>query len=156
MHQIHPDYPAPYTLVVVELDDAPEVRLMGRLDGEPELSRGSRCRCGSRRLATGRPCRNGSRSERREPQADLGITTYNYEPQDLLTLAVHAERLGFEGLWFGEHYVIPRSYAGHHPSRKETPPTRTTPATGRSSATTCGSTIPGFPAGRAAGRRRSG
>ena len=38
MHQIHPDYPAPYTLVVVELEDAPEVRLMGRLDGEPELS----------------------------------------------------------------------------------------------------------------------
>ncbi len=40
MHQIHPDYPAPYTLVVVELDDAPEVRLMGRLDGEPELAAG--------------------------------------------------------------------------------------------------------------------
>ncbi len=36
-HQIHPDFPAPYTLVVVELDDAPEVRLMGRLDGEPQL-----------------------------------------------------------------------------------------------------------------------
>jgi hypothetical protein len=40
MHQIHPDFPAPYTLVVVELEDAPEVRLMGRLDGEPELSAG--------------------------------------------------------------------------------------------------------------------
>ena len=51
----------------------------------------------------------------------FGITTYNYEPQDLLALAVHAERLGFEGLWFGEHYVIPKTYAGHHPSRKETP-----------------------------------
>jgi uncharacterized OB-fold protein len=37
-HQIHPDFPAPYTLVVVELLDAPEVRLMGRLDGAPELS----------------------------------------------------------------------------------------------------------------------
>jgi hypothetical protein len=37
MHQVHPDYPAPYTLVVVELADAPEVRLMGRLDGEPAL-----------------------------------------------------------------------------------------------------------------------
>jgi uncharacterized OB-fold protein len=36
-HQVHPDFPAPYTLVVVELDDAPEVRLMGRLDGAPEL-----------------------------------------------------------------------------------------------------------------------
>jgi len=51
----------------------------------------------------------------------FGITTYDYEPHDLLNLARHAERLGFEGLWSGEHYVIPRSYAGHHPSRKETP-----------------------------------
>ncbi|WP_082765707.1 MULTISPECIES: Zn-ribbon domain-containing OB-fold protein [unclassified Phenylobacterium] len=40
MHQIHPDYPAPYTLVVVELDEAPEVRLVGRLDGEPDLTAG--------------------------------------------------------------------------------------------------------------------
>ena len=39
-HQIHPGFPAPYTVVVVELDDAPEVRLMGRLDGEPELTAG--------------------------------------------------------------------------------------------------------------------
>ena len=32
-----------------------------------------------------------------------GISTYNYAPQDMLNLAVHAERLGFEGLWFGDH-----------------------------------------------------
>jgi probable F420-dependent oxidoreductase len=51
----------------------------------------------------------------------FGVTTYNYPPAELLALARHAERLGFEGLWFGEHYVIPRTYAGHHPSRKETP-----------------------------------
>ncbi|QUD90369.1 TIGR03619 family F420-dependent LLM class oxidoreductase [Phenylobacterium montanum] len=51
----------------------------------------------------------------------IGITTYDYTPTDLLNLAVHAERLGFEGLWFGEHYVIPERYDGHHPSRKETP-----------------------------------
>lgn len=50
-----------------------------------------------------------------------GITTYNYPPEQILELARHAERLGFEGLWFGEHYVSPRSYVGHHPSRKETP-----------------------------------
>jgi len=54
-------------------------------------------------------------------QPTFGITTYNYAPRDLLNLARHAERLGFEGLWFGEHYVIPRAYVGHHPSRKETP-----------------------------------
>jgi len=51
----------------------------------------------------------------------FGITTYNYAPADMLNLARHAERLGFESLWFGEHYVIPKTYAGHHPSRKETP-----------------------------------
>ncbi|NWG52850.1 MAG: OB-fold domain-containing protein [Hydrogenophilaceae bacterium] len=41
-HQIHPAFPAPYTLVVVELEDAPEVRLMGRLDGAPALHPGQR------------------------------------------------------------------------------------------------------------------
>lgn len=50
-----------------------------------------------------------------------GISTYNYAPEDMLNLAVHAERLGFEGIWFGEHYVLPEHYVGHHPSRKETP-----------------------------------
>ena len=39
-HQIHPGYPTPHTLVVVELDDTPEVRLMGRIDGEPDLAAG--------------------------------------------------------------------------------------------------------------------
>jgi probable F420-dependent oxidoreductase len=46
----------------------------------------------------------------------IGITTYNYSPQDMMSLAVHADRLGFEGLWFGEHYVIPESYGSHHPT----------------------------------------
>jgi len=36
-HQVHPDYPVPYTVVVVKLDDAHEVRLVGRIDGTPEL-----------------------------------------------------------------------------------------------------------------------
>lgn len=39
-HQVHPAFPTPYTLVVVQLDDAPDVRLMGRLDGAPELAEG--------------------------------------------------------------------------------------------------------------------
>ena len=37
-HQVHPAFPVPYTIVLVELDDAPGVRLMGRLDGAPVLS----------------------------------------------------------------------------------------------------------------------
>jgi uncharacterized OB-fold protein len=40
MHQVHPDYPAPYTVVLVTLDDTPDVRLAGRLDGGPALSLG--------------------------------------------------------------------------------------------------------------------
>jgi probable F420-dependent oxidoreductase len=46
----------------------------------------------------------------------FGITTYNYSPQDMMSLAVHADRLGFECLWFGEHYVIPQNYGSAHPT----------------------------------------
>ena len=36
-HQVHPDFPTPYTLLLIELDERPEVRLVGRLDGRPEV-----------------------------------------------------------------------------------------------------------------------
>lgn len=36
-HQVHPDFPTPYTIIVVQLDDLAEIRLVGRLEGEPEL-----------------------------------------------------------------------------------------------------------------------
>lgn len=39
-HQVHPAFPVPYTVVLVELDDAPEVRLAGHLRGRPELTAG--------------------------------------------------------------------------------------------------------------------
>lgn len=39
-HSVHPAYPAPYTLVVVQLDDAPQVRLIGRINGEVTLHDG--------------------------------------------------------------------------------------------------------------------
>jgi uncharacterized OB-fold protein len=39
-HQVHPDFPAPYTVVLVELDELPEVRLVGRVDGRPDVSIG--------------------------------------------------------------------------------------------------------------------
>lgn len=38
--QIHPDFPTPYTVVLVELADSSDVRLVGRLAGEPELRPG--------------------------------------------------------------------------------------------------------------------
>lgn len=45
----------------------------------------------------------------------FGIQTYNYAPDDLLALARAAERLGFEGIWLGEHYANPASYGSKHP-----------------------------------------
>lgn len=38
--QVHPAFPVPYTTVLVELDEAPEVRLAGFLPGRPELHAG--------------------------------------------------------------------------------------------------------------------
>jgi uncharacterized protein len=39
-HQVHPAYPAPYTLVLVEPEDAPEARFVGSLPGRPPLNAG--------------------------------------------------------------------------------------------------------------------
>lgn len=39
-HQVHPAYPVPYTVVLVELDELPGTHLVGRLDGVPELNAG--------------------------------------------------------------------------------------------------------------------
>jgi len=35
--QLHPSFPVPYTVVLVEPDDAPQARLVGHLPGVPEL-----------------------------------------------------------------------------------------------------------------------
>jgi uncharacterized OB-fold protein len=39
-HQIHPDFPVPYTVVLIDLDDAPGTRLVGRIEGRPPLAIG--------------------------------------------------------------------------------------------------------------------
>lgn len=39
-HQVHPAHPTPYTVVLVELEEAPTVRLLGHLDGRPALTIG--------------------------------------------------------------------------------------------------------------------
>lgn len=39
-HQVHPAYPTPYTIVLVELEDVDGVRFVGTLEGEPELAEG--------------------------------------------------------------------------------------------------------------------
>ena len=41
-HQVHPNFPAPYAVVLVELDEVPGVRFLGNLPGRPELSIGMR------------------------------------------------------------------------------------------------------------------
>ncbi|HVW32081.1 MAG TPA: OB-fold domain-containing protein [Acidimicrobiia bacterium] len=39
-HQVHPAFPVPYTVVLVDLVDEPGVRLVGYLQGRPELEAG--------------------------------------------------------------------------------------------------------------------
>ena len=39
-HQVHPGYPVPYTIVLVDVDDAPGVRMVGHLPGSPDLRDG--------------------------------------------------------------------------------------------------------------------
>lgn len=43
-HQVHPAFPVPYTVILVELDDLPGIRLVGRLDGSPVLGAGTAVR----------------------------------------------------------------------------------------------------------------
>jgi probable F420-dependent oxidoreductase len=52
-------------------------------------------------------------------QTKFGIQTYDYPPDQLLALAKAAERLGFEGIWIGEHYVNPSSFKSEHPGHTE-------------------------------------
>src|SRR4029077_2960348 len=40
VHQVHPAFRTPYTIVLVELVDHPDVRLVGHLEGEPSLHQG--------------------------------------------------------------------------------------------------------------------
>ncbi len=34
-HQVHPGYPTPYTVLLVELEDRPGMRMVGQLPGQP-------------------------------------------------------------------------------------------------------------------------
>ncbi len=40
VHQVHPGYPTPYTIVVVALSDVPHVHMVGMLPGAPPLTPG--------------------------------------------------------------------------------------------------------------------
>lgn len=53
MHAVHPGYQVPYTVVVVALEDAPDVRLVGWLPGAPELAAGQAMQVEFESLAEG-------------------------------------------------------------------------------------------------------
>ena len=40
-HQVHPTFPTPFTAILVELDDRPDVRLADHLAGRPEIGAGT-------------------------------------------------------------------------------------------------------------------
>jgi uncharacterized protein len=56
-HQVHPAFPVPYTIVLVDVDvdvavdDAPAVRMVGHLPGVPDLVAGQRVRVRFDRVA---------------------------------------------------------------------------------------------------------
>ena len=45
----------------------------------------------------------------------FGICAYGYRAGDLLAFARAADELGFDAIWLGEHYVIPKSFQSTHP-----------------------------------------
>lgn len=46
----------------------------------------------------------------------VGLCAYNMPPTELLRLARHADRLGFDALWLGEHVLLPVGYSTPHPT----------------------------------------
>jgi probable F420-dependent oxidoreductase len=47
----------------------------------------------------------------------IGISCYDLPAQDVVELAVAAERAGFASIWLGEHIVAPVSYDSTHPTQ---------------------------------------
>ena len=52
-HQVHPAFPVPYTVVLVELDDYPQARLIGQLAGKRDLQVGQHLEVWFEELANG-------------------------------------------------------------------------------------------------------
>ena len=62
-HAVDPAFPAPYTVVLVELDDPPGVRFVSDLPGRRNFTSGNRWSCASTTWPTGSRCPGGSRCE---------------------------------------------------------------------------------------------
>lgn len=52
-HQVNPAFPVPHTVLLIELDERPGVRMMGHLDGRPEIAIGQRVTATFEELADG-------------------------------------------------------------------------------------------------------
>ena len=52
-HQIHPAFPVPYTVVLVELADEPSIRMVGSIPGDHELAIGTPMRVVFEEVADG-------------------------------------------------------------------------------------------------------
>lgn len=66
-HQAHPAWPVPYTVVVVTLDDAPEVRLTGCIPGAPDLTAGQPMQVWFEQIGQGRILPNWQPSPTGDP-----------------------------------------------------------------------------------------
>lgn len=45
----------------------------------------------------------------------FGFATYGFRPEHIVPLARHAEAVGFDGIWLGEHVLEPREFESEHP-----------------------------------------
>ena len=51
----------------------------------------------------------------------VGITLYSNPPEEMVPICQHAEALGFEGVWVGDHVVAPEVMADKHPYSTRVP-----------------------------------
>lgn len=51
----------------------------------------------------------------------VGITMYSNRPEEMVPLARHAEVLGYEGVWLGDHIAVPDVMSDEHPYATRVP-----------------------------------
>lgn len=67
-HQVHPAWPVPYSVVVVSLDEAPDVRLTGSMPGAPALAAGEPMQVWFEEIGDGRVLPNWRKASSSETQ----------------------------------------------------------------------------------------
>jgi alkanesulfonate monooxygenase SsuD/methylene tetrahydromethanopterin reductase-like flavin-dependent oxidoreductase (luciferase family) len=51
----------------------------------------------------------------------VGFTMYSNRPEEMVPIALHAEALGFEGVWIGDHIAVPEVMSDEHPYSTRVP-----------------------------------